>query len=145
MDSYSRESSKTWGKDFKSLMEDFPDIRAELTASRALSWSGRSLYSCKGGYSIFVDETFQKAQDACKEGIQSILNEAGINYIASTPGFHHSWVRVSIMIFFSRLISADPNKNFNSTHVDFDTLLNFTNQFEKSPKGNVYKYKYLVD
>ena len=52
VDSYSRESSKTWGKDFKSLMEDFPDIRARLTASRALSWSGRSLYSCNGGNSI---------------------------------------------------------------------------------------------
>jgi len=25
----------------------------------------------------------------------------------------------------------------DSTHVDFDTLLNFTNQFEKSPKGSV--------
>ena len=27
----------------------------------------------------------------------------------------------------------------NGTHVDFDTLITFTNQFEKSPKGNVSK------
>ena len=99
MDSYSRESSKTWGKDFKSLMEDFPDIRAELTASRALSWSGRSLYSCKGGYSSFIDDTFQNAQDACKEGIRSFLNEAGIDYIASTPWLHQSWVWVLSLLF----------------------------------------------
>ena len=99
VDSYSRESSKTWGKDFKSLMEDFPDIRAELTASRALSWSGRSLYSCKGGYSSFIDDTFQNAQDACKEGIRSFLNEAGIDYIASTPWLHQSWVWVLSLLF----------------------------------------------
>ena len=80
-------------------MEEFPDIRAELTASRALSWSGRSLYSCNGGYSIFIDDTFQNAQDACKEGIRSFLNDAGIDYIASTPWLHQSWVWVLSLLF----------------------------------------------
>ena len=106
-DSYNQGSSKTWGKDLQSLMDDFPDIRAELTPSRTFSWSDdyshRLLYSCNGGYSIggysiFIDGNFQTAQEVCKEGIRSFLNEAGIDYIVSTPDFHKIWFRVSIMM-----------------------------------------------
>ena len=88
-------------------MDDFPDIRAELTPSRTFSWSDdyshRLLYSCNGGYSIggysiFIDGNFQTAQEVCKEGIRSFLNEAGIDYIVSTPDFHKIWFRVSIMM-----------------------------------------------
>ena len=99
MDSYSQESSKTWGKELKSLLVDFPDIRAELTPSRTSLWSeNRLLYSCNGYYSIFIEDTFQNAQDACKEGIRSFLNEAGIDYIASTTAVHQSWFGVSKII-----------------------------------------------
>ena len=109
-DSYSQGSSKTWGKDLQSLMDDFPDIRAELTPSRTFSWSDdhshRLLYSCNGGnsiggYSIFIDDNFQNAQEVCKEGIRSFLNEAGIDYIVSTPDFHKTWFRVSITMKYT--------------------------------------------
>ena len=85
----------------KTLVDDFPDIRAQLTSSRTLSWSEhRRLYSCNGGASIFIDDTFQNAQYACEQGIRSFLNEAGIDYIASTPALHYTWVRVSAMFFY---------------------------------------------
>ena len=120
-DSYSQGSSKTWGKDLQSLMDDFPDIRAELTPSRTFSWSDdhshRLLYSCNGGYSIFIDDNFQNAQEACKEGIRSFLNEAGIDYIVSTPEFHKTWFRVSIMLSYcdsARHVIGNPASRNNA-------------------------------
>ena len=91
IDSYDITSPKTWAKDEKGLSEVFPVIYAELTASRSFSRNdNRTLYSCHGQDATFLYDSFQNAQKICKNGIRSFLNEAGIDYIQSTPDITHA-------------------------------------------------------
>ena len=90
IDSYDITSPKTWAKDEKGLSEVFPVIYAELTASRSFYRNdNRTLYSCHGQDATFLYDSFQNAQKICKNGIRSFLNEAGIDYIQSTPDITH--------------------------------------------------------
>ena len=91
IDSYDITSPKTWAKDEKGLSEEFPVIYAQLTASRSFSRNdNRMLYSCHGQDATFSYDSFQNAQKICKNGIRSFLNEAGIDYIQSTPDITHA-------------------------------------------------------
>ena len=91
IDSYDITSPKTWAKDEKGLSEDFPVIYAQLTASRSFSRNdNRMLYSCHGQNATFSYDSFHNAQIFCKNGIRSFLNEAGLDYIQSTPA-RNNW------------------------------------------------------
>ena len=106
-DAYDQTASKTWGKDELSLKADFPWIQAELTPSRTLTRTDNTmLYSCHGGDATFFHGNFQNAQRSCKStntkmrsGIRSFLNDAGIDFIESTPKTYHSWTRLFNMIY----------------------------------------------
>ena len=53
-------ASKTWGKDEKSLLADFPLIQAELTASKTLTRTDNQMfYSCHGDNITFFKANFQ--------------------------------------------------------------------------------------
>ena len=92
IDSYDITSSEAWATDDKGLFENFPVIYAELTASRSFSRNDNTaLYSCHGQTATFSYDSFQNAQKFCKNGIRSFLNEAGIDFIQSTPGRHQTW------------------------------------------------------
>ena len=94
MNAFNTSGSKTFAEDEKSLLEDFPYIQAELTASRSFSRTdNRMLYSCNGANETFSLDTFQNAQNFCKNAIRSFLNEAGIDFIQSKPSRYQLWYR----------------------------------------------------
>ena len=92
-------ASKTWGKDEKSLSADFPLLQAELTPSKTLTRTDNQMfYSCRDDNTTFFKDNFQNAKRKCENGIRSFINEAGLDFIETTPVIHQLWIWANLPV-----------------------------------------------